>query len=96
MRVEKRFLAYGHDLDTDISPLQVGLEIRGIVPENRIFQRDPSGFVQRLISSEFGMDMRFYARFTTRPGKGAVERRLNEKRRKSQIKRGRRQRGDDD
>lgn len=26
MRVEKRFLAYGHDLDTDISPLQAGLD----------------------------------------------------------------------
>jgi len=25
MRVEKRFLAYGHDLDTDINPLQAGL-----------------------------------------------------------------------
>lgn len=26
MRVEKRFLAYGHDLDTDVSPLDVGLD----------------------------------------------------------------------
>lgn len=26
MRIEKRFLAYGHELDTDISPLQAGLE----------------------------------------------------------------------
>ena len=26
MRIEKRFLAYGHDLDTDISPLQAGLD----------------------------------------------------------------------
>ena len=26
MRVEKRYLAYGHDLDTDINPLQAGLE----------------------------------------------------------------------
>jgi len=26
MRIEKRFLAYGHDLDTDINPLQAGLE----------------------------------------------------------------------
>ncbi len=25
MRVEKRFLAYGHDLDTDVNPLQAGL-----------------------------------------------------------------------
>ncbi len=25
MRIEKRFLAYGHDLDTDISPIQAGL-----------------------------------------------------------------------
>jgi len=25
MRIEKRFLAYGHDIDTDISPLQAGL-----------------------------------------------------------------------
>ncbi|TNF87569.1 MAG: FAD-dependent oxidoreductase [Gammaproteobacteria bacterium] len=25
MRIEKRFLAYGHELDTDINPLQVGL-----------------------------------------------------------------------
>ena len=25
MRIEKRYLAYGHDLDTDISPLQAGL-----------------------------------------------------------------------
>ncbi|MCP4236165.1 MAG: FAD-dependent oxidoreductase [Aestuariibacter sp.] len=25
MRIEKRFLAYGHDLDTDINPLQAGL-----------------------------------------------------------------------
>ena len=26
MRIEKRFLAYGHDLDTDITPLEAGLE----------------------------------------------------------------------
>lgn len=26
MRIEKRFLAYGHDLDTDVSPIQAGLE----------------------------------------------------------------------
>ncbi len=26
MRIEKRFLAYGHDLDTDISPVQCGLD----------------------------------------------------------------------
>ncbi|MGB1012312.1 MAG: FAD-dependent oxidoreductase, partial [Thiolinea sp.] len=26
MRIEKGYLAYGHDLDTDISPLEVGLE----------------------------------------------------------------------
>ncbi len=26
MRIEKRFLAYGHDLDTDISPIQAGLD----------------------------------------------------------------------
>jgi 4-methylaminobutanoate oxidase (formaldehyde-forming) len=26
MRIEKRFLAYGHDLDTDIDPYQAGLE----------------------------------------------------------------------
>jgi 4-methylaminobutanoate oxidase (formaldehyde-forming) len=25
MRIEKRFLAYGHDLDTDISPVHTGL-----------------------------------------------------------------------
>ena len=26
MRIEKKFLAYGHDLDTDVTPLQAGLE----------------------------------------------------------------------
>ena len=26
MRIEKRFLAYGHELDTDISPAEVGLD----------------------------------------------------------------------
>jgi 4-methylaminobutanoate oxidase (formaldehyde-forming) len=26
MRIEKRFLAFGHDLDTDINPFQAGLE----------------------------------------------------------------------
>ncbi|MDJ0778977.1 MAG: FAD-dependent oxidoreductase [Gammaproteobacteria bacterium] len=26
MRIEKRFLAYGHELDTDVDPLQAGLE----------------------------------------------------------------------
>ena len=26
MRIEKRFLAYGHDLDSDVSPLEAGLE----------------------------------------------------------------------
>jgi 4-methylaminobutanoate oxidase (formaldehyde-forming) len=26
MRIEKRFLAFGHDLDTDMNPLQAGLE----------------------------------------------------------------------
>ena len=26
MRIEKRFLAYGHDIDTDVTPLEAGLE----------------------------------------------------------------------
>jgi 4-methylaminobutanoate oxidase (formaldehyde-forming) len=26
MRIEKRFLSYGHDLDTDLNPLEAGLE----------------------------------------------------------------------
>ncbi len=27
MRIEKRFLAYGHDLDTDVTPLEAGLDV---------------------------------------------------------------------
>lgn len=26
MRIEKRFLAYGHDIDTDLSPIEIGLD----------------------------------------------------------------------
>ena len=27
MRIEKRFLAYGHDIDTDVTPLEAGLDV---------------------------------------------------------------------
>ena len=35
MRIEKRFLAYGHDIDTDVTPLEAGLEFA--IARNRDF-----------------------------------------------------------
>lgn len=39
MRIEKRFLSYGHDLDTDITPLQTGL-LRTVDFESTFIGRD--------------------------------------------------------
>ena len=50
-------------------PLQVGFDVTGIVPENRIFFRDDSGAITRLSSSEVGVDLRVFLRWTSKPGK---------------------------
>ncbi|MBX2855171.1 MAG: FAD-dependent oxidoreductase [Rhodobacteraceae bacterium] len=58
MRVEKRFLAYGHDIDTDISPIEAGIEFSigwdtdFIGREALVKQRDV-GCLNRIVSLLF-------------------------------------------
>lgn len=53
MRVEKRFLAYGHDLDTDISPLQAGLDFAiawdtDFIGRDALLKQRDAGFANRI------------------------------------------------
>ena len=50
MRIEKRFLAYGHDMDADITPLEVGLDFA--IDWNTTF----IGREQLLIRQQLGID----------------------------------------
>ena len=55
MRIEKRYLAFGHDLDTDIDPLQAGLEFAldwdsDFVGREALFKRREHEPEQRLVS----------------------------------------------
>jgi hypothetical protein len=51
------------------TPLELGINFRGIVPENRLFLTDPAGGLQRLISSEIGSDTLAYLRWTSKPAR---------------------------
>ena len=55
MRIEKRFLAYGHEIDTDISPLEAGLEFaidwdKKFIGRDALIKRRDSGIKKRIVS----------------------------------------------
>ncbi|MGI9521958.1 MAG: GcvT family protein [Hyphomicrobiaceae bacterium] len=58
MRIEKRFLAYGHDLDTDICPIESGLEFAvgwdtNFVGRDALLRKRDEGKENRLVSLVF-------------------------------------------
>ncbi len=58
MRIEKGFLAYGHDLDTDITPLEAGLEFavdynKDFIGREALRQRKQQTSEQRIVSLLF-------------------------------------------
>lgn len=58
MRIEKRFLAYGHDLDTDISPIEAGLDFAigwdtPFVGRDALQRQRDAGTENRLLSIVF-------------------------------------------
>ena len=58
MRIEKRFLAYGHELDSEISPLEVGLEFtvdwrKEFIGKSALEHQRESGVRNRIISIIF-------------------------------------------
>ncbi len=55
MRIEKRFLSYGHDLDTDITPLEVGLEFavdwsKEFTGKTALLKRQEAGIESTMVS----------------------------------------------
>ena len=55
MRIEKRYLAYGHELDTDISPLEAGLEFavdwsKDFVGRDALLEKKERGAGNRIVS----------------------------------------------
>ncbi len=55
MRIEKRFLAYGHDLDTDITPLEAGLDFavdwdKDFVGRDALLRRRDVGIKSRIVT----------------------------------------------
>ena len=55
MRIEKRYLAYGHDLDTDISPLQAGLDFAvawesDFIGREALLRQRDAGTANRIVS----------------------------------------------
>ena len=55
MRIEKRFLAYGHELDSDISPLDAGLEFaidwdKNFIGHDALIQRQQHGNHKKIVS----------------------------------------------
>ena len=55
MRIEKRFLAYGHDLDTDLSPIEAGLDFAigwetDFVGRDALRRRRDEGAVNRVVT----------------------------------------------
>ena len=55
MRIEKRFLAYGHELDTEISPLEAGLEFavdwsKDFIGRRALLERRRQGARNRIVS----------------------------------------------
>ena len=58
MRIEKRFLAYGHELDADISPLEAGLEFavdwrKDFIGRKALLERKRQGARNRIVSIVF-------------------------------------------
>ena len=58
MRIEKRFLAFGHELDTDISPLEAGLEFavdwrKDFVGRKALLEKKKQGARNRIVSIVF-------------------------------------------
>ncbi|MBH68275.1 MAG: FAD-dependent oxidoreductase [Rhodospirillaceae bacterium] len=58
MRIEKRFLAYGHELDTDISPLEAGLDFtidwsKEFIGKSALIIKKRRGVSNRLVSVLF-------------------------------------------
>jgi len=63
MRIEKRFLAYGHDIDTDISPLQAGLQFAvawdaNFIGKDALLQQRRAGEQKRIVALFFDGDER--------------------------------------
>lgn len=55
MRIEKRFLSYGHDLDTDVTPLEVGLDFavdwsKDFIGKSALLKRQESGVSSTMAS----------------------------------------------
>ena len=55
MRIEKRFLAYGHELDTDISPLEAGLDFsidwrKAFIGHDALAKRAENGIAKQIVS----------------------------------------------
>ncbi|CAN0505743.1 unnamed protein product, partial [Discosporangium mesarthrocarpum] len=55
MRIEKRFLSYGHDLDTDITPLEAGLEFaidwsKDFIGKAALLKRREAGVSTKMVS----------------------------------------------
>ncbi len=55
MRIEKRFLAYGHELDSDVTPLQAGLEFavdwgKNFIGKDALWAEKEKGPPQKIIS----------------------------------------------
>jgi 4-methylaminobutanoate oxidase (formaldehyde-forming) len=55
MRIEKRFLAYGHELDSDVTPLEAGLDFaldwrRDFIGREALLRRRDEGLWERLVT----------------------------------------------
>ena len=58
MRIEKRFLAYGHDLDTDVTPLEAGLDFaidwqKDFLGKEALLDRKKKGPATKLVTLLF-------------------------------------------
>ncbi len=63
MRIEKRFLAYGHDIDTDVSPLQAGIEFAvawntSFIGKDALMRERDKGTQNRIVTLVFEGDER--------------------------------------
>jgi len=59
MRIEKRFLAHGHELDSDVTPLEAGLDFavdwrRDFIGREALLRRRDEGVRERLVTILFG------------------------------------------
>jgi len=59
MRIEKRFLALGHELDSDVTPLEAGLDFavdwrRDFIGREALLRRRDEGVRERLVTILFG------------------------------------------